>query len=148
VVEQKRELERQMALRDESDLVVARRHVRELGERQGLTPVATEALATAVTEIARNALVHASGGQIRVRGEPAREGGARPAAVVVDVIDEGPGIADVDAAMADGFSTGAGLGLGLPGARRLVDAFELHSSVGRGTTVRLLKWAAPPPDHL
>ena len=140
--------EHRVFLRDESDLVVARRHVRELGERQGLSAVAIEALATAATEIARNVLVHAGGGEIRLHGEPARSDGARPAAVIVHVRDRGPGIANVDAAMADGFSTGAGLGLGLPGARRLVDVFELRSAVGEGTTVRLEKWAAPRDDHL
>jgi serine/threonine-protein kinase RsbT len=137
-----------MALRDESDLVVARRHVRELGERHGLPRVAIEALATAVTEIARNVLVHAGGGEISLRGEPPRRDGTRPAAVVVHVRDHGEGIANVDAAMLDGFSTGVGLGLGLPGARRLVDVFELKSDVGRGTTVRLEKWALRRDNHL
>lgn len=140
--------EHRVFLRDETDLVVARRHVRELGERQGLSAVAIEALATAATEIARNVLVHAGGGEIRLRAVPARGGGTRPAAVIVQVCDRGPGIADVDSAMADGFSTGAGLGLGLPGARRLVDVFELRSAVGEGTTVRLEKWATAPGAQL
>jgi serine/threonine-protein kinase RsbT len=140
--------EHRVFMRDESDLVVARRHVRELGGARGLSAVAIEALATAVTELARNVLVHAGGGEVRLRGEPASANGARPAAVIVHVCDRGPGISDVDAAMADGFSTGPGLGLGLPGARRLVDVFELRSAVGEGTTIRLEKWATPPHDHL
>ena len=83
-----------------------------------------------------------------MHAEPARNDGTRPAAVVVHVRDHGPGIADVEAAMADGFSTGASLGFGLSGARRLVDVFELTSAVGKGTTVRLEKWAARLANHL
>src|SRR5688572_23192489 len=130
---------RLLSLRDESDLVGVRRHVHELGERQGLTPLAIEALATAVTEIARNVLVHAESGTIRLSAAPARGGTGR--AVVVEVADRGPGIADIEAALVDGFSTGTGLGLGLPGARRLVDVFDVQTVAGRGTTVRLEKWA-------
>ena len=133
--------ERVLTLRHESDAVVARRHVRELGERFGFTTVAIEALATAVTELARNVLVHAGGGgQIRVRAEPASRADPQRPALVVIVSDRGPGIADIDAAMSDGFSTGSGLGLGLPSARRMVDVFEIESAVGRGTTIRLEKW--------
>lgn len=135
--------ERLLSLGDESDLVGVRRHVHELGELQGLTPLAIEALATAVTEIARNVLVHAESGTIRLSAAPAR-GGARRA-VVVEVADHGPGITDVEAAMADGYSTGEGLGLGLPSARRLVDVFDVRTVVGGGTTIRLEKWAEAPP---
>jgi serine/threonine-protein kinase RsbT len=125
-----------VVLHDESDIVVTRRHVRELGQTQQLSRVAIEALATAATEVARNALIHAKGGEILlgISGCAGRRG------VVVIARDEGPGIADVEAAMRDGYSTGGGLGMGLPGARRLVDAFELMSVVGEGTTVTLRKW--------
>jgi serine/threonine-protein kinase RsbT len=64
------------------------------------------------------------------------------------VIDDGPGIPDVEVAMVDGYSTGQGLGMGLSGARRLVDVFELRTVVGQGTTITLEKWAPAPPDHL
>lgn len=141
-------MERLLRLRDDSDLVGIRRHVRELGERQGLTPLAIEALATAATEIVRNVIVHAESGTVRLYAAPARGAGAGRAAVVVEVADLGPGIANVDAAMADGFSTGIGLGLGLPSARRLVDRFEVRTAVGQGTTIRLEKWAAPDRPHL
>jgi serine/threonine-protein kinase RsbT len=136
------ELERQLALRDESDLVVVRRHVRDLAAQQGLSPVEMEALATAVTEIGRNAIIHGQGGEIRLSGN--RRGGdaSGRAGVVVTVRDGGAGIADIEAAMVDGFSTGVGLGLGLAGARRLVDVFELESAAGKGTTIRLEKWAS------
>ena len=125
-------------LRDESDITVARRHVRELGQKQRLRPAAIEALATAVSEVARNVIVHGHAGEVFLGlvDEAGRQG------VIAIARDEGPGIADVDAAMQDGFSTGKSLGLGLPSARRLVDVFELRSAVGEGTTVSLTKWRA------
>jgi len=125
-------------IRDESDVAVARRRARELASQQGLSEVEAEALATAVTEIARNIVVHAGGGEIlfeRVVDAPRR-------GVVVIARDTGPGIPDVEQAMQDGFSTKRGLGFGLPGARRLVDKFEIESKAGAGTTVTLRKWAA------
>lgn len=140
--------EQQLTLRDESDLVVARHHVRRLGQSEGLSAVAIEQLATAVTEIARNVLIHARSGRMAVRSGRALRRGAERAVVAVVVTDEGPGMGDVPAAMADGYSTGAGLGMGLAGARRLVDAFELESAVGQGTTVTLEKWGKAPEDHL
>ncbi|HTV25776.1 MAG TPA: ATP-binding protein [Polyangiaceae bacterium] len=148
MVDARHESVRQLTLRDESDLVVARRHVREVGQSQGLSALSIEQLATAVTEIARNVLVHARSGMLSVRGERAvREGAARDLVVVV-VADEGPGISDVGAAMVDGYSTGGTLGMGLAGARRLVDAFAVDSVVSRGTTVTLEKWGEEPRDHL
>jgi serine/threonine-protein kinase RsbT len=142
------ERERQLTLRDESDLVVLRSHVRELGQREGLSAVSIEALATALTEIARNVLVHARLGKVSMAGGRGLRGGVERPFVVVVVQDDGPGIPDMGEAMVDGYSTGRGLGMGLPGARRLVDAFELRSAVGQGTTVTLEKWGAEPRDHL
>jgi serine/threonine-protein kinase RsbT len=139
---------RQLTLRDESDLVVARRHVRELGKAQGVAAVGIEALATAVTEIARNVLIHARSGQVSLRGARGSRAGIERNLVVVVVRDDGPGIANVEAAMVDGYSTGEGLGMGLSGARRMVDVFELRSVVGEGTTITLEKWGAAHPDHL
>jgi len=128
---------RRVHLRDASDLVVARTAVREIGVTAGLSPRAIEALATAVTEIARNVVIHAGNGDVRVElgSFGARRG------VVATIRDDGPGIADIDRAMRDGFSTGTGLGLGLPAARRLVDEFELVSMIEVGTTVTLRKFA-------
>jgi serine/threonine-protein kinase RsbT len=142
------EREHRLTLRDESDLVVARRHVRELGKGQGVTTVGIEALATAVTEIARNVLIHARSGQVSLRAARGLRAGVERNLVVVVVRDDGPGIANVEAAMVDGYSTGQGLGMGLSGARRLVDVFELRSVVGEGTTITLEKWGAAHPDHL
>ena len=139
---------RQLTLRDESDLVVARRHVRELGQDVGLSEVCIEQLATAVTEIARNVLVHARVGCIALRALRGVRAGVDRRFVAVVVTDEGPGIPDVGEAMVDGYSTGGSLGMGLAGARRLVDTFALTSVVGQGTTVTLEKWGAVPRDHL
>jgi serine/threonine-protein kinase RsbT len=124
-------------LHDGSDIVVARRCTRELASQQGLSAAQTEALATAVTEIAQNILVHAGTGEIHF----AAGSNASTRGVVVIARDSGPGIADAERAMQDGFSTRGSLGFGLPGARRLVDEFELESTVGVGTTVTLRKWA-------
>lgn len=124
-------------IHDESDVVVARRRSRELAAQQGFSEAAAEALATAVTEIARNIVVHAQSGEILfgALADSARCG------VIVTARDTGLGIRDVEQAMQDGFSTRGGLGFGLPGARRLVDEFEIESKVGTGTTITLRKWA-------
>jgi serine/threonine-protein kinase RsbT len=125
-----------LPVRDESDIAAARRHVRELAREHGLTWVDVESLATAVSEIARNALVHAKGGELLLG---IREAHGRTGVLAI-AQDEGPGIASIENAMRDGYSTGNGLGLGLPSARRLVDEFELRSAVGQGTSITLLKW--------
>jgi serine/threonine-protein kinase RsbT len=127
-----------VSIRDESDVVVARRRTRELASQQRLSEAAAEALATAVTEIARNIVVHAGSGEILfglIVDAPRR-------GVIVTARDTGPGIPRIEQAMQDGFSTRGGLGFGLPGARRLVDEFEIESKVGEGTTVTLRKWAS------
>jgi serine/threonine-protein kinase RsbT len=125
-----------LPINDEWDAAVARRHVRQLAQLAGLAEASTEALATALSEIVHNVVVHAKRGEASIA--VVEEDGRR--AVVVVVRDSGPGIPDVSRAMQDGYSTANGLGLGLPGARRLVDEFELLSAVGRGTTVVLKKW--------
>jgi len=126
-----------IVVRDESDLVVVRRWVRELGPAQGLSAVGVEALATAITEIAHNMVAHGGGGEVLVRAMRS----APRRGLVATARDSGPGIVDVARAMCDGYSTGAGLGLGLPSARRLVDEFEIESTPGAGTTITLRKWS-------
>jgi negative regulator of sigma-B (phosphoserine phosphatase) len=125
-----------LLVREESDVAMARKEIRTLAARHALGDPATEALATAASEIARNMLVHAGHGELTLRGvsEGERQG------VMVIARDRGVGIADIERAMTDGFSTGTGLGHGLAGARRLVDEFELTSTPGEGTTVILRKW--------
>ncbi len=94
-------------------------------------------IAAAVSEIARNIVLYAGSGEIVLRG---RRGDGRWALVIV-ASDDGPGIADPQQALRDGYSTGGSLGVGLPGARRLMDSLEIESQLGRGTTVTMLKWA-------
>ena len=129
---------RRLLVHEEADVAMARRYVRELARHAGLQPSATEALATAVSELARNIVVHANQGEMvfKVARERGRHG------VVVIASDRGRGVVDPEAAMTDGYSTGGGLGLGLSSARRLVDEFELVSAPVGGTTVVLKKWAA------
>lgn len=127
----------------ESDVFMARKLAREVAVREGLSRVAVEALATAVSEVARNILVHAGAGEVCV----ARCTTERGHGVVVTARDNGQGMADVERALQDGFSTVHTLGFGLAGARRLVDEFEIVSSAGQGTTVVLRKFAGGRPDE-
>jgi len=126
---------------DPSDVAISRQRTREVAARQGLSGTATEALTTAVSELARNIVVHAGAGEIRI----AAVTGRRNRGVVVTALDTGPGIADIAQAMQDGFSTSGSLGFGLPGARRLVDEFEIESTVGEGTRVTVRSWASDEP---
>jgi serine/threonine-protein kinase RsbT len=120
----------------DGDIVEARRKGRELAQRIGFTGSDLTLIATAISEIARNIVVYADRGRISL--SEAGNGGRR--GIVVIARDEGPGIADIERAMRDGYSTGNSLGLGLPGARRLMDDFEIMSTVGQGTTVTMRKW--------
>ena len=125
-------------LRDESDIVAVRQAARKQAAAVGLDNARVEALATAVTEIARNVIVHAGEGTVAFA--KCTEG--RRAGVLVVARDEGPGIDDLELAMTDGYTTVGTLGLGLPSARRLVDEFHIVSAPGRGTNVVMRKWAA------
>jgi serine/threonine-protein kinase RsbT len=127
-----------LSVRHPSDLVVARRMVRELGQEQGLVGPAIEAMATAITEIGRNMVVHGGGGDLLL--ETARTTQPPRFGIVATATDRGQGITRVELALADGYSTVGSLGLGLPSARRLVDEFEIRSTVGEGTTLTLRKW--------
>jgi len=127
-----------LSICEQVDVAMARKAVRQLAPQGGLSDRAAHELTTAVSEIAQNILIHARAGEliVRVIDEPGRRG------LIVIGRDAGPGIGDADRAMQDGYSTGEGLGLGLPSARRLVDDFELVSDSGYGTTVTLKKWAS------
>lgn len=118
------------------DIVTARQEGRDLAERMGCSSIESTMIATAISEIARNIMSHAGRGEIAISA--VRIDGRN--AVEVVATDEGPGIADIERAMQDGYSTGAGLGLGLPGAGRLMDHFEVRSEPGVGTTVIMRKW--------
>jgi serine/threonine-protein kinase RsbT len=120
----------------DGDIVEARRKGRELAQRIGFSGSELTIIATAISEIARNIVVYADHGEISL--SVADNGGRR--GILVIARDEGPGIPDVERAMRDGYSTGKSLGLGLPGARRLMDDFEIISKAGEGTTVTMWKW--------
>lgn len=120
----------------EADIVHARQKGRELANRLGFSSTDQALLATAISEIARNIVTYAGRGTVTLRTV---ENGPRRG-VSVTAKDEGPGIPDIELALRDGYSTGKSLGLGLPGARRIMDVFELSSAVGVGTTVTMAKW--------
>jgi serine/threonine-protein kinase RsbT len=121
----------------EEDVVVARRQAREMARRCGFDAFAQAAITTATSEIARNALVHGGGGVATIE---ALERGSR-SGVRVTCKDAGPGIVELDRALAGGFSATGTLGLGLSGARRLSDEFLVETAAGQGTLVVLVKWA-------
>jgi len=128
----------ELPIRSGDDVVRVRQQVRVVAAQNGLSLVDQTKLVTAASELARNALVHGGGGTARV--EVVTSGAGKPG-VRIDFTDDGPGIPDVDLALTDGWTTGDGLGLGLSGARRLVDEFELTSKPGRGTSVVVTKWS-------
>jgi serine/threonine-protein kinase RsbT len=120
----------------EGDIVSARQLGREMASAQGFSATDQTLIATAISEIARNIVLYAGCGEIHLT--PLELGGRQ--GIMVVARDEGPGIADPAMAMRDGFSTGKSLGMGLPGARRLMDELELTSILGQGTTVTMKKW--------
>ena len=118
------------------DIVAARQRGRDLARLAGFSGGDQTVIAAAVSEISRNIVTYAHRGEVRFR---IVEDGSRRGLVIV-ASDEGPGIRDVDLAMQEGYSTSGGFGLGLPGARRLMDQFEIRSETGRGTTITMTKW--------
>jgi len=128
----------ELAIASSDDVVRVRQQVRIAAAACGLSLVDQTKLVTAASELARNALIHGGGGSARVEKatSPAGRAGVR-----VTFIDAGPGIAEIERALTDGWSTGGGMGLGLSGARRLVDEFQLSSAPGQGTSVVVAKWS-------
>lgn len=126
----------QAPLRSPNDIVLARQLVRRAAQEAGLSLVDQTKIVTAASELARNTLVYGLGGEMTVQllQEETRKG------VRLSFVDQGPGIADVDLALTDGWTSGKGLGMGLSGARRLVNEFEIHSRVGEGTRVTIARW--------
>lgn len=120
----------------EQDVILFRNRVKEFAVRMGMGVVNQTKLITAASELVRNMLRYANGGEVLIETvSRGRENGVR-----LTFSDKGPGIADIKQAMQDGFSTGRSLGLGLPGAKRLVSEFDIQSTVGVGTTVTIVKW--------
>jgi anti-sigma regulatory factor (Ser/Thr protein kinase) len=123
-------------IRGDADVVTARRQGRELAAQAGFSATELTIIATAISEIARNIVMFADRGEILVSlvGENRRQG------VTVIARDAGPGIPDLERALQDGYSGYGGMGLGLPGSRRLMDEFEISTEVDGGTTVTMTKW--------
>jgi serine/threonine-protein kinase RsbT len=126
----------QIAIRADVDIISARERGRALAAELGFNRGELALIATAISELARNILTYAGQGEIALD----REELGQKRGIVVIARDQGPGIADVDLALQDGYSTSRSLGIGLPGVRRLMDEFELSSEPGSGTTVTAKKW--------
>jgi serine/threonine-protein kinase RsbT len=125
-----------MLIVKEQDVVLFRNRVKEYAVKIGMGLVNQTKLITAASELVRNMIKYASGGSILIEViTNGRENGVR-----LTFKDQGPGISNIQQAMKDGFSTGKSLGLGLPGAKRLVSEFDIKSTVGEGTTVSIIKW--------
>jgi len=120
----------------EQDVVLARQLTRKLAQECGMRLIDLTKLVTAVSELARNTMVYGGGGDMdwQILDENSRVG------LRLTFRDEGPGIPDIKLAMTDGWTSGSGLGLGLTGAKRLVDEFELDTAPGQGTRITITRW--------
>lgn len=125
-----------LPVRSDNDIVLARQAVRKWAQELGFSLVDQTKVVTAASELARNTLIHGGGGTLRL--EILNEGIRRGLRLTFE--DQGPGIADIELALKEGYTTGTGLGLGLPGSRRLVNEFDIVSRVGEGTRVSVTKW--------
>jgi serine/threonine-protein kinase RsbT len=125
-------------IQNSADIVAARQQGRALASAAGFSHSNLTIIATAISEVARNIVEYAKEGEVVITliDDATKKG------VEIVASDQGPGIADISTVMRDGFSTGKGLGIGLPGARRLMDEFVIASEVGTGTTVTMKKWVA------
>ena len=123
-------------INSDQDIVLARQKGRSLAAEAGFSAVDSTLIATAISELARNIVSYAKTGEILLATlqESRRKG------ILIVASDNGPGIPDIRLALRDGFSTSGSLGLGLPGVRRLVDEFQIVSSIGQGTVVKVTKW--------
>ncbi|HVO62880.1 MAG TPA: anti-sigma regulatory factor [Terriglobales bacterium] len=119
----------------EPDVVAVRRRVREVAAKLGFSLVDQTKVVTAASELARNTLIHGGGGRLEITTLNGPRVGMQ-----LTFEDQGQGIPDIELALRDGFTTGAGLGLGLGGAKRLVNEFDISSQVGKGTKVTVVRW--------
>jgi serine/threonine-protein kinase RsbT len=126
-----------LAIASDGDVVRVRQAVRTLAQAAKLSLVDQTKLVTAASELARNTLIYGGGGEALLSTEV----NGRRTGVRVEFRDEGPGIPDLDQAMTDGWTSGNGLGLGLSGARRLVEHFEIDTAAGRGTRIAIASWS-------
>nr|WP_228053260.1 anti-sigma regulatory factor [Nodosilinea sp. LEGE 07298] len=125
-----------MDIQSSADVVLVRQAVRQFAIEVGFGLVDQTKIVTAASELARNTLDYGGGGTVKL--ETLQEGGRRGLRLTFE--DQGPGIADIEMALKDGFTTGGGLGMGLGGAKRLANEFEIESVVGEGTRVIVVRW--------
>jgi serine/threonine-protein kinase RsbT len=125
-----------LSIRSSDDIVKVRRITRESALMQSFSLVDQTKIVTAASELARNTLDHGGGGEVHIQ---TLEHGTRRG-VRLTFTDHGPGIADLEKALKDGFTTGGGMGLGLSGSKRLVNEFDIKSAIGQGTTVTITRW--------
>jgi serine/threonine-protein kinase RsbT len=125
-----------MPLRSEHDIVLARQTIRKVTQEMGFSLVDQTKMVTAASELSRNVVIHGGGGLLKWENvlDEGREG------LRLTFSDQGPGIKDVALAMKDGWTSGKGLGMGLPGSKRLVNEFEIDSKPGAGTRVTIIRW--------
>ena len=128
--------EARVEVRSDADVIAARQRGREIAGQLGFSATELTMIVTAISELARNIVRYAGHGEVRLKIERNHSSSG----FVVIAADDGPGIVDVQKALQDGFSTSGGLGLGLPGVRRLMDDFQIESSVDKGTIVTAKKW--------
>jgi len=126
----------ELPLKNEHDIVLGRQTVRRLAQEQSFSLVDQTKFVTAASELARNALIYGGGGTLK--WEVLKDG--TKSGVRLTFQDEGPGIPNIALALTDGWSSGKGMGLGLTGARRLVNEFDIQSTVGSGTRVTVTRW--------
>lgn len=124
------------SINSSEDLIEIRDFGRNMAEHIGFEGKDRTLIATAISEICRNVIEYAGSGEVQIK----RECGKNPGGIVIKISDNGPGIENINLALQEGYSTGKGLGVGLPGAKRIMDEFEIHSEVGKGTTVVMSKW--------
>ncbi|WP_414584149.1 anti-sigma regulatory factor [Scytonema sp. PCC 10023] len=125
-----------MSIQSSQDVVLVRQAVRQFAVKLGFSLVEQTKIVTAASEIARNTLDYGGGGTVKLQA--LQEGMRRGLRLIFE--DSGPGIPDIDLALKDGYTTGGGLGMGLSGAKRLVNEFNIVSHVGEGTCVTITKW--------
>ncbi len=123
------------AIESDKDLIKIRDFGRQIAGRIGFASNDQTLISTALSEICRNVIEYAGSGEVLI--EPDRV--INPSAIRIVVSDKGPGIENIKMALKEGYSTGRGLGIGLPGAKRIMDQFEIESEMGRGTTIRMSK---------
>ncbi len=133
-------VEQRISIAGEPDIVAARQHARAMARDLGFSLVDQSRIATAVSELTRNVVRYATNSQGEVFIREIEGSSDRPVGIEIIVQDQGPGIDDIDLVLRDGYTSGGGLGLGLPGARRLMDQMQVESALGKGTTVTVRKW--------